>query len=181
MVDAIVFDWDDTLLFTDWIMKHGVLGEGPFTIEFMEHCKMLEASINVLVTEAKKYGPVYIVTSAEPGWVEFSIARYIPTVVLDDVRIVAVKTERDPQRIKNFAFTMIVNELNPTSLTVVGDSCYEHGALDYVKKFMPRKTHRSIKFIKNPSCTDLIQQHVKCIKTLKCIMGLECNWCEIYN
>lgn len=87
ITEAIIFDWDNTLCPTTLIEEHQAWVDiaGPPTSEFAECCEMLENSINALLTEAKKYASVCIVTASLDGWISQICARWFPGVRLDGI------------------------------------------------------------------------------------------------
>lgn len=82
---------------------------------------------------------------------------------------------------KNKAFIDVLTDTRASGLTSIGDSVYEHEALEFVKLFKRRKVHRSIKFVANPSGYKLLEQHDRLTSNLQGIMRMSCDWYEVYT
>ena len=90
---TIIFDWDDTLLCSSWLIQKGVdlfNLEKTVTEEILEKCKLLSESVIPLLEEAKRLGQVIIITNSTNGWVDISCRALMPDVipVLSDIPIV---------------------------------------------------------------------------------------------
>ncbi|KAG1700338.1 hypothetical protein DVH05_012139 [Phytophthora capsici] len=98
---VVVFDWDDTLCPSSWLHAQDLLPKYrghqiSVTPEQREVLSLIGAHVAQLLQKAVAYGPVFVVTAAEYGWVEMSAALYLPAVqsVLDlaDVHIVSARS-----------------------------------------------------------------------------------------
>ncbi|CAH0477027.1 unnamed protein product [Peronospora belbahrii] len=98
---VVVFDWDDTLCPSSWLHAHDLLPKYrghqiSVTPEQREVLNFISAHVARLLQKAVAYGPVFVVTAAEYGWVEMSAALYLPDVqsvlALADVHIVSARS-----------------------------------------------------------------------------------------
>merc|ERR1719352_443896 len=98
----IIFDWDDTLFPTSWLMdkkgfredadnKLGLLSLSPSDRDLLEAvAERARRSLQM----ANSIGHVVIVTNAEQGWVELSCAKFMPSLqeTLADVPIFSARS-----------------------------------------------------------------------------------------
>lgn len=98
---VVVFDWDDTLCPSSWLHAQDLLPKYrgqqiPITPEQRAVLALLGAHVSRLLRKAASYGPVFVVTAAELGWVEMSCALYLPAVLpvleMPDVHIVSARS-----------------------------------------------------------------------------------------
>ncbi|OWZ19996.1 Protein kinase [Phytophthora megakarya] len=98
---VVVFDWDDTLCPSSWLHAQDLLPKFRgqqinVTPEQREVLSLIGAHVARLLQKAVAYGPVFVVTAAEYGWVEMSAALYLPAVqsilALADVHIVSARS-----------------------------------------------------------------------------------------
>lgn len=98
---VVVFDWDDTLCPSSWLHAENLLPkyrghEILATSEQRRILALIEANVVRLLEKAVSYGPVFVVTAAEYGWVEMSCALYLPRVQhmleLSDIHIVSARS-----------------------------------------------------------------------------------------
>ncbi|KAG6977718.1 hypothetical protein JG688_00000058 [Phytophthora aleatoria] len=98
---VVVFDWDDTLCPSSWLHAQDLLPKYrghqiSVTPEQREVLSLIGAHVARLLQKAVAYGPVFVVTAAEYGWVEMSAALYMPAVqsvlALSDVHIVSARS-----------------------------------------------------------------------------------------
>ncbi|EGZ28715.1 hypothetical protein PHYSODRAFT_552409 [Phytophthora sojae] len=98
---VVVFDWDDTLCPSSWLHAQDLLPKFrghqiSVTPAQREVLALIGAHVARLLQKAVAYGPVFVVTAAEYGWVEMSAALYLPAVqsilALPDVHIVSARS-----------------------------------------------------------------------------------------
>jgi len=173
--DSIVFfDWDDTLLCTSYLKKHGlhVLSNED---ELRPHMEVLNrvahAVVNVIMT-ALQFSPVCIVTNAEEGWIQKSAHRFIPNVLpwLLQVHIISARSMYEnvhpntPVVWKYAAFkdllnaTVLKGPMRQKNVLNFGDSMAERDAiLAATREYICIKT-KSLKFQHEPSIDMIIEQ-----------------------
>ena len=98
---VVVFDWDDTLCPSSWLHSQDLLPKYrghqiSVTPAQRDVLRRISAHVARLLQKAVAYGPVFVVTAAEFGWVEMSAALYLPDVqsvlALADVHIVSARS-----------------------------------------------------------------------------------------
>lgn len=98
---VVVFDWDDTLCPSSWLHAENLLPKYRghqimATHEQRRILALIEANVVRLLKKAVSYGPVFVVTAAEYGWVEMSCALYLPGVQqmleMSDIHIVSARS-----------------------------------------------------------------------------------------
>jgi len=172
----MIFDWDDTLLPSTWVMKQGLsLVEESVVTEAQaaELSRVAEAARTTLLA-ARRHGSVIIVTNGEQGWVELSCWKFMPTLApaLEGVPIISARSTYEKQGItspfewKVCAFSKEVEEhykgSGPTgrrNVISLGDSMHEHLALMSVTQGVPRCRAKSLKFASFPELSQLVEQH----------------------
>ena len=167
-----IFDWDDTLFPTNWVVKNGInLSNSSIRDQYTTYFQELDRVLSSFLKNATSMGKVVIVTNALPDWIQISSIVLPKTyILLKKINIVSARGmyRNKSQNImdwKTMAFHDIVNkEFQDDSLMhviSVGDAEYEYQALISLNKLKNKKTERylkSIRFIKNPSHDALIEQ-----------------------
>ena len=133
----IIFDWDDTLLPTSFLVSKGIFESD---IEYTKYEKQklieLEDLILQLLTLAVDKGDVYIITNADKGWVEYSSRIFYPSLsnILKKIKIISAKSKfqdkyPDDSRLwKINTFIDLTNDINVRKITNIicsGDSLFE--------------------------------------------------------
>jgi hypothetical protein len=165
----IIFDWDDTLCPTTAFNTEGM----PTTPEGDKAVERLVVEVQETLRKARDLGAeVVIVTNATNGWIEGSCAKWMPNLLptLDTVQFVSARSMWEgttgittPTDWKAAAFEQLVTKFYSRywrqswkNIIVIGDSLYEHEALDRVAKLAPQGfakqcRAKSIKFEMQPS------------------------------
>lgn len=172
----LIFDWDDTVLPSTWIQEQGLrLDDGSVVTEEQRQIFDMNAqtAINVL-SMAKKYGKVVLVTNAENGWIELSCQKFLPALYpqLEGVRMVSARSSYEPQGITSpfeWKYHAFGNEIHsfyssagPNSRRNVisfGDSAHERQALIRVAQDLPNCRTKSLKFMERPDVEQLKREH----------------------
>lgn len=96
----IIFDWDDTLIPTSFLIPYQSLiyqpPEKPLPSNVAKKMKDIDEYAALLLEAAKKVGTVLIITNAAQGWVELSANRFMPLtmqVLQNDIKIVSARTK----------------------------------------------------------------------------------------
>jgi len=170
-----IFDWDDTLFPTSWMVQQRLLSAGitPSSEQEIQLQRVADCTRNALQT-ALAVGKVVIVTNAVHGWAETSCARFMPSVVslLNTVEIVSAQSKYDgfahtPSEWKELAFAHEVGTFcrstgdgqQQHNILSVGDAMYEVEALKAVTKGMSNGYGKSVKLMERPTIQQLIEQH----------------------
>ena len=171
---VILLDWDDTLLASTWVAKHGLRPRycderleipEPLRRELAE----LEEFVLELLHRASLYGRVVIVTAAETGWVELSASLFLPRcldVIQSSVRVVSARSNYEaiypdsPMQWKLAAFhhEVFLNSRTPRHVISLGDSTSEREALIAIADMEESIRGKSLKFITRPTLEELKQQ-----------------------
>lgn len=139
--------------------------------ELQNQLTALETAVIELLTKAKTYGTVVIITNSENGWVEYSANRFLPRVVpyLQDIRVISARSLYEPLYPQNplyWKWNAFINEVNyisctqkqsgPTNILSFGDSFGERFAL--LKLTSNNTLKKSIKLMGKPSSIQLQKQ-----------------------
>ena len=183
-VTKIVFDWDDTFMPTSWLekIKHSPDQEG-----LQELADLSKVAISV-ITQAKLYGLVIIVTNADEGWVHQSCSQHMPLLQphLAGIPIISAQEKYsllypDPRQWKIAAFRdeLLPDLLPYTSLNVVsiGDGLPEFTAINYLKNLIKPYLNinlitKGIKLLEKPE-PNMLRQQLEIVYTdMKAIVEL---------
>ncbi|CAJ1343624.1 unnamed protein product [Effrenium voratum] len=182
----IIFDWDDTVMPSSWVLEEGLQLEGE---ELPEQQKVRLSELSKLAAEtlalAGQLGTVLLVTNAETGWVELSCQRFLPDLLpaLRTVRTLSARTQYETPRVsspfewKHRAFLCEISRTFEGSLAKprrrnilsFGDSGHEREALIKATVNMPHTRTKSIKFLDRPGVEELRKQHAlmgKCLRKI---------------
>jgi len=176
---VIVFDWDDTLLPSTFVSARGLkLDDATTPAADLAEFKPVEEAAVALLSTAIKFGPVYIITNAETGWVELSSAKWMPSVVplLPHVTVISARSTFEaefpssPLDWKLQSFFQVVDEYatadmdavmavdnaaegaeqSPLSLLSLGDSIHEREAA-HSAVLNTRMAVTTVKFVERPN------------------------------
>lgn len=189
---VVVFDWDDTLCPSSWLHAENLLPkyrghEIMATHEQRCMLALIEANVVRLLKKAVSYGPVFVVTAAEYGWVEMSCALYLPSVQqmleLSDIHIVSARSwyeqtfgvGGDSNSWKHEVMQLIarkcfMHQTQPDAaggkaapetyynFVSVGDSMAERDACHSAVGHVPYTFAKTLKFVEHPSSEEIVQQ-----------------------
>ncbi|GLD95998.1 hypothetical protein PINS_up004676 [Pythium insidiosum] len=175
----IFFDWDDTLMASTAIAKHGLcpkfINEKPdIPDDVQAELRELEHSVVLLLEKALTFGRVVIVTAAETGWVELSATLFMPRVLPflnTQIKVISARSSYEylypdcPRRWKIEAFNNEVfpvwdtfgeESSIPRHIISFGDGPTEREALINIKMQAMERCHgKSMKFITYPKIHEL--------------------------
>jgi hypothetical protein len=178
----IIFDWDDTLLPTTWIIKEGFLMNYAKVLTPEETTLFDNVSISVLklLQTAQELGHTIIITNSQSGWLEESIGRFMPRLIpilsTLDIRYARTMFEKDnvglPDIWKRKMFEIEVDNMfgSDTSNIIrnvvsIGDGYSERLATASLRT---KNTYaKNIKFYDIPGPNDTIKQVDFMIYSLK--------------
>ena len=185
---VFIFDWDDTLLPSTWLRNRGVGVNYDsctgVTTEMTEACAVLEPHVKALLTAAKEYGQVFIVTNATRGWLHISAMTFMPSVAALIPSLIVISAAdlydvyySNPTVWKMLAFRNDVLThafpTQPAKCTVIsiGDGEYEREALKHIAAdAVPGSLlAKSVKFMDNPSPEILKRQLVSTLQEIDMI------------
>lgn len=186
----IIFDWDDTLLPSSWLLKQDLKIAGnsrlPNDAEKLELRRVAESVVKTL-RRAKRIGTVIIITNAEKGWVELTCRHFLPQVApqLEGIKVLSARSKFEPAcpsapiQWKRLAFESEISAFFDVlsghsvsdvreNLISIGDSLHEREALIRATE-LRHCWKKSIKFLVQPTPEQLVKQHEHlsfCLPTL---------------
>lgn len=164
----IIFDWDDTLFPTYWLLNNGINIDNAQDIRnHIIYFKELDMTLTTLLKVALSIGKVIIITNANIEWLYLSKKVLPETSKLIDKRIQLISA-RD---IYHHAYTIADWKKNTFKNNIYGyvnwadqiisfgDAMYEYEALIALRKYISPKKHlKTIKLVQSPSFDNLIDQ-----------------------
>lgn len=165
---VIIFDWDDTLLCTSYLLSSAARGS-PAGGPVAQCLAMIERLSGQLLEASRRLGHTFIITNSLTGWVEYSAASWAPGLLptLRSIPIVSARAKYEPQypgdinMWKTQAFLEIQRQLDVeviANLISLGDSTFEMDALVSMGKQFSEAMTKTIKFAQNPSPEELVKQ-----------------------
>ena len=163
-----IFDWDDTLFPTSFLVKEGIikLDVNKLSKEIRFLFTTLEnACINILNFAINK-GNVYIITNSSINWLTYSSDIYFPKLktILDKIKIISARDEygyMNPANWKQKAFLKVIKDIDTkliNNIICLGDSMLELEAAINLASQFNASCLKTIKFKENPNIKDLIRQ-----------------------
>eukprot|EP00188_Purpureofilum_apyrenoidigerum_P000587 Plantae.Rhodophyta-Purpureofilum_apyrenoidigerum.ctg12628.p1 GENE.Plantae.Rhodophyta-Purpureofilum_apyrenoidigerum.ctg12628~~Plantae.Rhodophyta-Purpureofilum_apyrenoidigerum.ctg12628.p1 ORF type:complete len:245 (+),score=42.78 Plantae.Rhodophyta-Purpureofilum_apyrenoidigerum.ctg12628:191-925(+) len=172
---VIVFDWDDTLFASTALTSIGLCvdeQEDEVPVSLQLELIELETYVISVLEEVAKLGKVIIITNSDQGWVDMCCERYFPRVLqyLERYAVSVISARyfyqhrypNAPSHWKIHAFEDNLKLFCPQSrdfnLLVFGDGLSERKA---AHRFGSQRTGcriKTVKFISQPSISDLMQQ-----------------------
>ena len=164
-----IFDWDDTLLPTTFLIKEGYIYEDKISEEIKDIFFILEELVLKILNLAIDKGDVYIITNSKMSWFNCTSNKYFPNLnnILNKINIISARDEYEDKYPgqnniwKQKAFfsldKKIVNNLI-YNIICIGDSLIE---IEAGKKFASQLKNsfiKTIKFNEKPEPEDLIKQ-----------------------
>lgn len=164
----IIFDWDDTLLCTTFLLKLGVV---DIASDVMVSVRPIDQAASQLLLKAASYGDVYIVTNSEDGWVQYSAKFFMPKTleVINEKKIpvISARTKYQSQfptdnhrwKTETFLEMRKMYDTNiTTNLICLGDSNIEIEAGHILAKHFNQVMVKTVKFKENPQPEELLKQ-----------------------
>jgi len=198
----LIFDWDDTLFPTSWLISEGLhknfpgaptswlISEGLHK-NFPNYLAPLASSAAGTLTVAKALGKVVIVTNAAEGWAQWTQRKFMPSLseLLADVKIVAARpkrwfwqAEKPVIQWKIDTFDSLIEGFRQTgqlaNVVSVGDSELEQLALVNCRLQDSTSASRwkSFKLLEGPTPSELFKEHKNLRDALPAIVALDEHW-----
>ena len=170
---CIIFDWDDTILCTSFLIPYPSLIQDhsrkipPIMAEALEN---LDSAAEVILKQAKTLGMTFIITNAAEGWVEMSSRRFLPKVhelLTSGVTIISARTKFEKLYPHNYqewkirAFLEAQELLENSAITnivAIGDNNIEIEAAYHLASQFNNAFIKTIKFRETPSIQELTKQ-----------------------
>ena len=168
--NLIIFDWDDTLLPTSFLLNKNIIdSENKLSEKEKSKLQKIEELVKNLLTLSLSKGEVYIITNAGEGWVEESSKRFYPNIndILDQIEVISARKdyeEKYPKETKLWkigAFLNLKKRLNEdliTNIICLGDSVFEMDAGKILAGTFIHAVIKTIKFMERPKLEELIKQ-----------------------
>jgi hypothetical protein len=164
-----IFDWDDTLLPTSFILKENIMNEENLSEELRSLFSILEEKIINILNLSISKGNVYIITNSSLSWFIHSSEKFFPNLssILNKIKIISARDEyeniypRDSKIWKQKAFYNLESEIDnnlPTNMICFGDSSNELEAGKNFASHLRESFVKTIKFKEKPEIEDLIKQ-----------------------
>jgi hypothetical protein len=163
----IIFDWDDTLLWTTFLEP---VANNTFSAPLLEETRAklqkLEAKVWKLLSAAIERAQVFIITNAQQGWVEQSCKAFMPKVepLLGKVNVISARSKYEKEfpysvhEWKMHAFLETLADLEYgaiTNIIWIGDSQAELDAGHKLYEQFPLARIKTIKFKQCPTPDEL--------------------------
>lgn len=163
---VLIFDWDDTLLCTSYLMQ--VQGR-TVPMAARQALLRIERAACKLLEKAMTLGSTFIITNAEEGWVQESAALYMPslTPILAKVLVISARSNHQAECAGNIAewkkraFLQLGRQLPPdpiTNLISVGDSNFELEAARLLGEQFELGFIKTVKLQERPTPEELLKE-----------------------
>ena len=168
--NLIIFDWDDTLLPTSFLLSKNMIdNENKICEKDRTKINKLEQLVSNLLTLSLSKGDVYIITNSGEGWVEESTKKFYPNIkdILEKIEVISARKDyekkhpNDSKLWKIDAFLNLKNRLNEdliTNIICLGDSVFEMDAGKILASKFIHAVIKTIKFMENPKPEELNKQ-----------------------
>lgn len=164
-----IFDFDDTLLPSSWLIQV-LQTRGELSDKMKEEMHKLDESAYALLSTALRLSSVLIITNAEAGWIRSSCSMFMPLFhsLLKYVTIVSARSRYEEKypydcgKWKELTFRDEIEKLRKegsfVSLLSIGDSLYERNAALLYGSTNKYSIIKSVKMIELPTPGQLITQ-----------------------
>jgi hypothetical protein len=167
---VIIFDWDDTLLCTSFLLNNKCnyddILKDPFNIE---QISKLEKKVYQILYLSIQKGETYIITNAERQWINYTSKLFFPSILdlLYNIKIISARDENilyypnDKRLWKINSFNKVLMEYDfqkIINIISIGDSFYEVEASKNLHHFFTNDVIKTVKFQKVIKIEELIFQ-----------------------
>jgi hypothetical protein len=166
----ILLDWDDTILPTSFLSQRSISLDDEVPHDVQEVLRTYCEVVRKTLVQLKERGHLVIVTNAEQGWVELTMAQFLPGLepLLQDVECVSARSLFEPKGYtlpvewKEEAFAEVVQRLcsEPRGYPVLslGDARHERDAVHRVAHRLGIAA-KSVKLMEVPDLLVLQREH----------------------
>jgi hypothetical protein len=166
----IIFDWDDTLQPTSWMVKRNMWPDREYELSDVSEdmFKRLAKTIHSVLTYAQELGEVVIITNSDKGWVRECTQRFMPSLLplIDSMGVYSARHlyeeryKESPHMWKLKAFEKEVNtrfgDYELRNVVSIGDGLHERMALMALKSLSTLT--KNVKFLALPEPDMVIKQ-----------------------
>lgn len=170
----IIFDWDDTLFPTSWLIQNNInlsdeITQNKYIILFTR----LDTLINQLLTLAMKHGKVIIVTNAVHKWIDTSLNMLSNTkkIIQNNIEVVSARElyqDKYPNQMslwKRLVFqNYVINHFKThplQNIISIGDAEHEFNALIDLynaNSVVKKRILKTVRLMKDPTFESLLDQ-----------------------
>jgi hypothetical protein len=164
----IIFDWDDTLFPTSWLIKNGIkLNILTDVKKYKLYFNELDIVLHNLLHKSISLGKVIIVTNAMKEWVMMSKSILPKTSQLIDNNIEVISAREifnkkySMEEWKKNVFHHIITRYVMWANQIIsfGDAMYEYNAIVSLNNVIKKNTYlKIVKLMASPNFDDLIDQ-----------------------
>ena len=178
MNNLIIYDWDDTLYPTSFILGKNPINQSELALLEDKNIRLLEKS--------RELGITIIITNAATQWIYNSSEQFMPTLYKyikeNDILIVSARgyaTNKhifDYEKWKDLTFYNTIRQLSTTNhinnILSIGDAVYERNALIKYGIFINKKNNyttyiKTIKYIDRPTPENMINETTSLLYNLE--------------
>lgn len=164
----IIFDWDDTLFPTTWLINSGIkLTDEESVRKITVYLHELDISISKLLKNTIIAGKVIIITNAGIEWISLA-KRYLPKTkyILDNyVRVISARDMyHHAYEMMEWKKNVVNNDIKnlvdwADQIISFGDAYYEFSALISLYKIIPKRKYlKNVKLCQSPTFENTLDQ-----------------------
>lgn len=190
----IIFDWDDTLFPTSWLMQNGFrITDSTAIKQYVIYLKELDILLSKLFTAALSLGRILIITNANLSWINTTKCLLPMTSKIINHKILTISARDIYQYccdINDWKTNVFKNDISShikwaDQVISFGDAEYEYNALVSLYKNIPDyKILKTVKLMRAPSFNTLTDQIEVIIKSLydiyRCPHYLDLNFVKTF-
>ena len=166
----IIFDWDDTLLPTSFLVSDGTFPEDiELSRKEKEKMKKIEQAVGCILEKSIEKGSTYIITNAHVNWIEYTINKFYSNIInlFNKIKIISARKEYEytfPGNVRQWKIEAFLNILRDfdnkkvTNIVCMGDSLFEIEAGRILASKFARAFIKTVKFKETPKLDELLEQ-----------------------
>ena len=162
---VIIFDWDDTLLPTSYLISDN----NELSKIEIEKMKEIEKKVGCILEKSIEKGNTYIITNAGINWVEYTVNKFYRNItnLFNKIKIISARKEYEnvfPDDIRQWkieAFLNILKDIDNkkiTNIVCIGDSLFEIEAGRILASKFTQSFIKTVKFKEKPKLDELLKQ-----------------------
>jgi len=162
---VIIFDWDDTLLPTSYLVSDN----NELSKTEIEKMKEIEKKVGSILEESIEKGNTYIITNAGINWVEYTVNKFYRNItnLFNKIKIISARKEYEnifPGDIRQWKIEAFLNILKDvdnkkiTNIVCIGDSLFEVEAGRILASKFAQSFIKTVKFKETPKLDELLKQ-----------------------